>query len=165
MRCWNTLVARRRFDPLFGRNWDVPCKTLNEAQNLYNSSSKGKEILLIRGHPDILNRTDQMTNLTLWQQWIDWIYQTHELININHTEAIQYTIDRNSFIVEKNTNTNFTIDLTHCKFNHNILFSSPYENDGRQWRLYEENGELICTVQGDTFLLLEPGLKYYFILP
>lgn len=155
------------FDPHFGLDWGNPCKTLQEAQELFNLSSKGKEIIFIRGHPSLLNRTDPSTvkNLTLWQQWIDWIYQTHNLNNINHTEAIEYNIDRNNFIVQKNDNTNFTIDLTNCKFNHKILFSSPYNNDFRQWKLYDENGRLIEKVQGDTFINIEPGLKYYLLLP
>lgn len=153
------------FDPLFGANWGIPCKTLKEAQDFYNTSSKGKEVLFIRGHPALLNRTDQSANLTLWQQWIDWIYQTHQLININHTEAIYYNIDRHNFVVEKNSDTNYTIDLTHCKFSHNILFSSPYQNDLREWRLYNENERYIGKIKGDTFLTVEPGLKYYFILP
>jgi len=152
------------FDPLFGQNWSTPCKTLKEAQDLYNTSSKGKEILFIRGHPNILNSTSESSNLTLWQQWIDWIYQTHQLININHTEAIQYNIDRYKFKVEKNSNTNYTIDLTQCKFNHKLLFSSPIENDLRPWKLYTQDGRFIGRIQGDTFLKIEPGLKYYFTL-
>jgi len=152
------------FDPLFGRNWDNPCKTLQDAQKLYNDSSFGKEILFIRGHPSLLNRTDQNANLTLWQQWIDWIYKSHELININHTEAIQYNSDRYNFAVIKNSDTNYTIDLTECKFEHNILFKSPNEHDLRLWNLYDENGKLIGKIQGETFLNVEPGLKYYFTI-
>lgn len=152
------------FDPLFGQNWGVPCKTLNEAQKLYNNLSLGKEIIFIRGHPANLNQLEQKTNLTLWQQWIDWIYNTHQLININHTEAIYYNFDRYNFRVIKNNDTNYTIDLTQCNYNHNLLFRSPYENDTRSWILYNENGKHIGTIQGDTFLNVEPRLKYYFTI-
>jgi hypothetical protein len=115
------------FDPLFGESWGTPCKNVSEAMDLYNRSSEGKEIIFIRGHPRSLNGTDQNAkeNLSYWEQWIDWIYQTHELININHVEAIYYNIDRSFFKVVKNNENNFTIDLTNCTFNHSVLFSKP----------------------------------------
>ena len=92
------------FDPYFGCYFGHPCKTVEEAQQLFTAYSQNKEILAIRGHPFFLNGTEPRAteNLTKWQQWIDWIYQTHTYININHTEAIQYKIDRQNFTVEKN---------------------------------------------------------------
>jgi hypothetical protein len=63
------------FDPLFGCNWGDPCETLQEAKDLFNTSyyNNNLEILLIRGHPSHLNKTYQLENFTLWQDWIDWI--------------------------------------------------------------------------------------------
>ena len=152
------------FDPLFGRGWGTPCKTLEEAQELFNAQSQNKEVLFIRGHPDFLNGTNKRAteNLTLWEDWIDWIYQEHNLININHTEAIQYNIDRYNFRVEKNSLYKFTIDLTDCEFNHTVLFTNPYGDPDRRWTLHDENERYIGETPNDMFLELESGIKYYF---
>lgn len=149
-------------DPYFGCSFGNPCETLEEAQQLYNDSAQEREILLIRGHPDFLDEPSHLPDLLLWQNWIDWIYHEHELININHTQAIEYKIDRENFSVEKNDEHNFTINLTRCMFNHNVLFSDPYNTSDR-WILNDENGNHIGFVQNDTFLNLEKGLKYFFI--
>lgn len=151
------------FDPLFGESWGTPCKNVEEAMDLFNRSSEGKEIILIRGHPSFLNGTDNKAteNLSFWEQWIDWIYQTHDLININHSEAIQYNIDRYNFKVIKNNESNYTIDLTNCSFNHFVLFSTPL-NNSNNWAVFDENNRFIGDVQNDTFIELSPGLIYYF---
>jgi len=153
------------FNPIFGCEWGTPCKTLGDAQELFNTQFKNKEILFVRGHPNFLNGTDQRAteNLTLWGEWIDWIYQEHDLININHTEAIQYNIDRYNFRVEKNSIYNFTIDLTDCKFDHMVLFTNPYGDPDRKWILYDKNGRYIGETPNDVFLKLMRGVEYYFI--
>jgi len=153
------------FDPLFAAGWGTPSKNVKEAMDLFNRSSDGKEILFIRGHPSSLNGTDQkaMENLSYWEQWIDWVYQTHDLININHTEAIQYNIDRYSFKVIKNGEENYTIDLTNCSFNHSVLFSKPI-NSTKNWALYEKDHRLIGDVHDDAFIELSPGSIYYFMV-
>jgi len=149
-------------DPKFGfPSENNPCKTLEEAQQLFMDYSPGKEIIFMRGHPSILNDTSHLNDLYLWQEWIDWIYQEHELININHTQAIEYKIDRNNFIVERNNRENYTINLTLCQFNHNVLFTPP-GNDGNRWILHDESGNFIGEIQGDVFLYLEKGHCYYF---
>jgi PKD repeat protein len=126
--------------------------------------SQGKEIVPIRGHPSFLNGTDQRAteNLTNWQQFIDWVYQPpHTYININHTEAIQYNIDRYNFTVEKNSPQNFTINLTRCMFNHNVLFTNPDGTSQRNWTLYDQTGKYIGVVRNEVFLRLENGIKYF----
>ena len=151
-------------DPLFGRDWETPCRSLEEAKEFFNAQSQNKEVLFIRGHPDFLNGTYQRAteNLTLWEDWIDWIYQEHNLININHTEAIQYNIDRYNFRVEKNKLNKFTIDLTDCEFNHTVLFTNPYRDPDRIWTIHDENERYIGETPNDVFLELESGVKYYF---
>ena len=151
------------FDPLFGETWGTPSKNVTEAKHLFNQSSVGKEIILIRGHPRLLNGTDQNAteNLSNWEQWIDWIYATHKLININHTEAIQYNIDRYNFKVLKNNEENYTIDLTNCSFAHSVLFSKPW-NSTKYWALYGKDNNMMEEVQDDTFIELSPTLIYYF---
>jgi hypothetical protein len=151
------------FDPAFGESWDPACKTVAEAQQLFTAYAQGKEILAVRGHPDFLNGTNQRAtqNLTKWQQFINWIYQTHTLINIHHTEAIEYKIDRNNFIVIENSPTSFTIDLTGCTFDHNVLFTNPDGTNQRNWILSDQNGHYIGTVRDDVFLLLKNGVKYF----
>jgi hypothetical protein len=148
------------FDPYFGVSFGHPCKTLEEAQQLYADYAQSREIIFIRGHPGVLNQTNQLNNLTLWQEFIDWIYQDHEFINMNHTQVIEYKIDRNNFGVEKNNEDNYTIDLTLCEFNHTVLFSFPDEKSS-QWRLNSDNGEYIGEITGDTFLFLEKGHHYF----
>jgi predicted double-glycine peptidase len=149
-------------DPAFGFPPESnPCKTLEEAQQLFTDYSLGKEIIFIRCHPTILNDTIHLNDLHLWQEWIDWIYQEHEFININHTQAIEYKLDRNNFIVKRNNAENYTINLSQCQFNHNVLFTPP-DNDGTQWILHDENGNCIGEIQGDVFLFLEKGHCYYF---
>ena len=103
--------------------------------------------------------TSHQNDLKLWQDLIDWIYQKHNLININHTQAIEYKIDRDNFKVKKNSEGNYSINLSLCQFNHNVLFSSP---DNNQWELHDENGKYIGLVQGDMFFILEGGHNYYF---
>jgi hypothetical protein len=149
-------------DPTFGCEWGNPYTTVQEAQQLFTVYSQGKEILAVRGHPDFLNGTNQRAteNLTKWQQWIDWIYQTHTLININHTEAIEYKIDRENFIVEKNSPEQYTIDLTGCMFDHNVLFTNPDGTNQRNWILSDQNGHYIGTVREDVFFRLKNGIKY-----
>jgi len=153
------------FDPLFAAGWGTSSKNVTEAMNLFNQSSEGKEILFIRGHPSSMNGTDQKTieNLSYWEQWIDWVYQTHDLININHTEAIEYNIDRYCFKVIKNNEENYTIDLTNCTFHHSVLFSKPL-NSTKNWALYEKDHRLMEEVQDDTFIELSPGSIYYFMV-
>ncbi|VVB59220.1 Uncharacterised protein [uncultured archaeon] len=144
-------------DPGFGWDWGT-CKTLPEAQKLYGDYIKNREIIFMRCHPGLLNDPNQKNNLTLWQDYIDWIYQ-HNLININHTQAIEYKVDRNNFKVRKNNEGNYTIDLSLCQFTHNVLFSPP---DNDQWELFSEAGNKIGVANGDTFFLLEKGHSYYF---
>ena len=152
------------FDPLFGCDWGEPCKNLEEARELFNIESKDKEILFIRGHPKYFDGTERyvVENVSLWKNWIDWIYGDHDLININHTQAIEYNIDRYSFKIFKNSMNNFTIDLSECKFDHNVLFSSPYENMDTEWEIHDDNGEYIGDVVNDTFYELKAGSMYYF---
>jgi len=148
-------------DPLFGCDFGDPCKTLEEAQQLFTDYSLGKEIIFLRGHPSILNDTSHLNDLYLWQEWINWVYQNHTLININHTQAIEYKIDRNNFVVTRNNGENYTINLTLCQFNHNVLFTPP-DNNGTRWILHNENGKVIGEIQRDVFLSLEKGHCYYF---
>lgn len=152
-------------DPLFGESWGDPSKNVTEAKELFNQTSVGKEIILIRGHPRTLNETTQnaIENLSYWQEWIDWIYQTHSLININHSEAIYYNIDRYMFKVMKNSEENFTIDLTNCSYHHNVLFSKPL-NSTREWALYGKDKKWLGDVQNQTFFDLSPGRIYYFLV-
>ena len=152
------------FDPLFGNTWGDSCKTLEEAIDLYNTNSQGKEILFIRGHPSSLNDNTSHTveNLTLWKNWIDWIYQEHELININHTQAIYYNVDRENFKVRKNKINDFTVDLTNCQFNHTVLLSDPYGKDDTTWNISDENGVQLDSIQGEGFVDLQSGQKYSF---
>jgi hypothetical protein len=151
------------FDPLFGADWGTPSKNVQEAMDLYNRSSVGKEILFIRGHPSFLNGTDQkaVENLSFWEQWIDWVYQTHEVINLNHTEVIHYNIDRYNFSVIKDDNESYTIDLTNCSFSHSVLFSKPM-NSAKGWAVYDENNTFLGDVQDDTFIDLTSGSVYQF---
>jgi hypothetical protein len=153
------------FDPLFGCDWGDPCVTFAEAQELFNNETLDKEIIFIRGNPDFLNNEDNSTQgyLGLWESWIDWIYGTHNIVNINHTQAIQYITDRGSFIVEKNGPNNFTIDLTNCKFNHKILFTQPYTSRSFNWTLTDEQGKNISKIFNDIHLDLESGKSYFFI--
>jgi hypothetical protein len=153
------------FDPLFGESWGTPCKNVTEAKNLYNRSSVGKEILFVRGHPSFLNGTNQkaIENLSFWEQWIDWIYQTHELININHIQAIHYNMDRTHFKVVKNNEENFTIDLTNCSYNHSVLFSKPL-NSTKKWAVFDEEYRFIKDISDDTFIEISPGSIYYFLV-
>jgi hypothetical protein len=148
-------------DPLFGNTFGNPCKTLPEAQQLFTNYSQTREIIFMRGHPSALNDSNQQQNLTLWQEWIDWIYQEHELININHTQAIEYKIDRNHYNVKRNNANNYTINLSQCQFDHTVLFSPP-ENNTDQWMLRDQNGQYIGIIQGDTFIFLEKGHCYFF---
>jgi hypothetical protein len=152
-------------DPLFGETWGNPSKNVTEAKILFNQTSAGKELLLIRGHPRTLNETTQndTENLSNWQEWIDWVYQTHKLININHTEAIYYNIDRHQFKVVKNSEENFTIDLSNCSFPHSVLFSKPL-NSTRDWALYGKDNGWIGDVQDETSFDLSPGDIYYFVV-
>jgi len=148
-------------DPEFGVGWGVPCKTLGEAQQRYINYSFDRDIIFIRGHPSMLNDSNHQGDLLLWQEWIDWIYQNHTLINFNHSQAIEYKIDRNNFTVVKNNNLNYTINLTLCTFNHTVLFSPP-ENNSDLWILHDGNGQYVGLIQGDTWLFLEKGHIYYF---
>ena len=150
------------FDPLFGCDWDVPCETLDDAKNLFNKSSENMEILFIRGHPNFLNETDDQTqkSLILWEDWIDWIYQNHNLININHTQAIYYNTDRENFRVVFNNPDKITIDMLNCSYDHNILFTQPYDNKSYNWTLENKNGNLVGFVTDDVYIKLEKGNKY-----
>jgi len=151
------------FDPYFGCNFGRPCKNLTVAQQNFTAYALGKEVVGVRGHPYFLNGTDQRAteNLTKWQQFIDWVYQNHTLININHTEAIEYKIDRENFTVEKNTQENYTINLTRCMFDHNILFTNPNGFSQRNWTLYDQTGKYIGIVREDVFLRLKHGMNYF----
>jgi len=151
-------------DPLFGCSWGTPCKTLEEAQDLFDTSSENKEIIFIRGHPKFLNETDQKNReyLKLWEDWIDWIYQDHDLININHTKAIYYIADRHNFKIDKINSNTFIIDLADCKFNHNILFTQPYDNKYYNWTLNDEEDKIIGDIYEDKFFQLEKGHIYSF---
>jgi hypothetical protein len=152
------------YDPEFGCDWSAhPCITVQEAQQKFTTYAKNKDIIGIRGHPYFLNGTNQRAtqNLTKWQQFIDWMYQAHTYINMKHPEAIEYKIDRDNFIVEKNTPENYTIDLTRCTFDHNVLFTNPDGTNQRNWTLYDQNGKYIGIVRGDVFLKLKSGVKYY----
>ena len=151
------------FDPYFGCDFGRPCKNITVAQQNFTAYAEGKEIVGVRGHPYFLNDTDQRAteNLTKWQQFIDWEYQTHTYININHTEAIQYKIDRENFTVEINSEANYTINLTRCLFDHNVLFTNPDETNQRNWTVYDQTGNYIGTVQDDVFLRLKHGANYF----
>jgi|GEM_PF-5147313 len=151
------------FDPCFGCTFGHPCKTVQEAQRLFNAYAQNKEIIAIRAHPWFLNDTTLRAreNLTKWQQFIDWIYQTHTYLNFNHTEAIQYKIDRNNFTVEKNNDNNYTINLSHCKFNHRILFTNPDGTGQRNWSVTEQSGHIIGIVHEDVFFQLNSTAIYY----
>ena len=150
------------FDPYFGCTFGHPCKTLQEAQQLFTNYSQDKEIIFIRGHPSFLNEVSHQGDLKLWQDFIDWIYQEHDLININHTQAIEYKIDRNDFRVEKNNEKNYTINLSLCQFNHFVLFSRP-NNNTTQWSLKDENWKNLGIIQDGMFYLLERHHIYHFI--
>ena len=153
------------FDPLFGCDWGTPCKNVEEAQTLFNEETKGKEIIFIRGHPKYFDGSDPsvIENISLWKNWIDWIYQNHELININHTQAIEYNIDRYSFKVYKNSVRNYSIDLTDCEYDHDIIFSQPYKNLEIIWELHDAfNGTKIGEIVEDTTFSLRAGGMYYF---
>ncbi len=148
-------------DPYFGCTFGTPCETLEEAQGVFINYSQERELLLIRGHPSFLDDPSHEEHLVLWQQWIDWIYQNHTLLNINHTQAIQYKIDRNNFTVVKNNIDNFTINLTQCLYDHTILFSNPY-NDSSQWILKDYQGNIVEMMQNDTYIQLHASQIYYF---
>jgi hypothetical protein len=151
----------KAYDPEFGVSWGTPCTTLGCAQAEYTTYALDRDILFIKGHPSILNDTGQEANLTLWQQFIDWIYTEHDLLNINHTEAIAYKYEeRTNYTVIMNNAENYTIDLTGCRFNHNMYLTSP-DNDGSLWTLYEESGTYIGEILGAGFLLFEKGHSYY----
>ena len=147
------------FDPLFGNNWGDSCSTLEEAKELFNTKSKDKEILFIRGHPSSLNdnTSKTMENLSLWEEWIDWIYQEHDLININHTQVIHYNVDREKFKVRKNNVNKFTIDLTDCQFDHTVLFSDPYGQSDTTWNITDESGIQLDNIEGEGFVELLSG--------
>ncbi len=153
----------KRFDPLFGNSWGNPCTTLYEAQELFKNSYNEDdcEMIFIRGHPGILNRKDQQKNLSLWEDWIDWIYLTHDLININHTQAIYYNIDRQDFKIIRTGEENYTIDLTGCKYDHNLLISPPNQLTSIIWTLIDENGNYIDTINEDKFVNLSGEKKYF----
>jgi len=150
------------FDPLIGCSWGNPCETLEEAKELFSTLSEDKEIIFIRGHPDILNEENQENNLKLWEDWIDWIYQDHDLININHLDAIYYNVDREKFVLTKLSQDNFIIDLSNCQHNHNILFSQPYEDNSYNWTLTDDEGNILGEIYNDIFIELKSGEKYYF---
>jgi hypothetical protein len=150
------------FDPLFGLYWGTPCETLEDAQTLFTTQSKGKEIIFIRGHPSSLNDSDAQSYLKLWFDWIDWIYQNHTLININHTKAIQYIVDRDAFIIEQIRPDFFIIDLTQCQYDHNVVFSQPYQEESHNWSLVY-NDSVIDFFYEDTIISLDHGNKYQLI--
>jgi|GEM_PF-1706874 len=151
------------FDPCFGCDFGHPCENVTVAKRYFNRYSRGKELIGIRGHPAFLNGTDHTAteNLTKWQQFIDWVYHNHTYININHTEAIGYKVDRNNFTVIQNTPENYTIDLSRCTFPHNVLFTNPDGNTGRTWTLRDAHGVTIGTVNQDVFLRLTSGATYF----
>jgi len=154
------------FDPLFGCSWGTPCTTVEEAQELFDQETEGKEILFIRGHPKYFDGSDPsvVENISLWKNWIDWIYQNHDLININHTQAIEYNVDRYSYKVYKNSVRNYSIDLTDCEYDHDIIFSQPYKNLEITWELYDAfDGTKITEILDDTTVPLDAGGMYYFI--
>jgi len=153
------------FDPLFGCYWGEPCESIDDAKELFNLETEGMEIIFIRGHPKDLDGTERsvVENISLWKKWIDWIYQNHDLININHTQAIQYNVDRYNFKIFKNTINNFTIDLSECIYDHNILFTQPYEKITANWKLYDENKAYIGEVVDDSYHELQGGGVYYFV--
>ncbi len=150
------------FDPFFGCTFGHPCKSLEEAQYLFSEYSQDKEIIFIRGHPAMLNDSKYNHYLNLWQKFIDWIYTEHTFININHTQAIEYKIDRNNFLVEKIAENNFIIDLSECQFNHNILFS-PVDTKTYEWILKDDNWNEISIVHDNMFLLLQKNNIYHLI--
>jgi len=77
---------------------------VNHVKILKKQKNKDKEILFIRGHPKYFDGTERyvVENVSLWKNWIDWIYGNHDLININHTQAIEYNIDRYSMMTMEN---------------------------------------------------------------
>ena len=146
-------------DPIFGLQWGNPCETLEDAQKLFTSQSKDKEIIFIRCHPSTLNDSDAQIYLKLWIDWIDWIYKNHTLININHTQAIQYIIDRDAFIVEQISPNLFNVDLTQCEYSHDVVFSQPYTDKSYNWTLLHNNS-IIDFFYEDTIISLDHGNRY-----
>jgi len=149
------------YDPEFGLSWGTPCTTLGCAQTEYTTYALDRDIIFIKGHPVSLNESGQEANLTLWQEFIDWIYAGHELLNINHTEAIAYKYEeRTNFTVVRNNAENYTIDLRGCRSDHYMYLTSP-DNDGSRWLLHDESGTSIGEITGAGFLLLEKDHYYY----
>jgi hypothetical protein len=154
------------FDPLFGCGWGNPCKTVEEAVERFDEYYASHDVIFMRGHPNILNGTDTsaIENLTKWNDFIDRIYQDYDLININHTEALKYRVDKNNFKVQKieeSESIRYVIDLTSCKYDHNITLTNPYGTNNAVWKIYNENGDEIGQFSDYFPLILEGGTKYY----
>ena len=157
-------------DPGFGWDWGL-CKLLPEAQKLYGDFNISHEVIFMRCHPALFKDPGHENELKLWQDYIDWIYK-HNLININHTQAIEYKVDRDKFtvIINNENKSNYTIDLSKCQFNHAVLFSPP---DTNQWKLSNETGNVIIgndtwygnkAMGNNTWFFLEKGHKYYYTI-
>jgi len=147
------------FDPLFGLPWGNPCESLEDSQNLFINQTENKEIIFIRGHPSSLNKSETTPYYSLWIEWIDWIYQNHELTNINHTEAIYYIADREAFKIERQSPDKFIINLSSCSFDHDILFSQPYDGYYYNWTLYRGQKE-VASFYDDYTIHLSAGQSY-----
>ena len=150
------------FDPTFGCNWGTPKITVVQAKQKFTTFAQGKDIVPVRCHPAFLNGTNQQAteNLTKWQQFIDWIYQNHTYINMKHPEAVEYKVDRNNFSVIQINSTSYVIDLTNCKYDHNVLFTNPNGNNQITWTVRDNLGNYIGSVNNDVFLMLKNGIQY-----
>ena len=151
-------------DPLFGCDWGAPCETLADAKTLFETYSQDKEVILIRGHPDFLNNTDTHSQqaLSMWESWIDWIFSEHDIINMNHTKAIHYNKDRHHFNVSKKHQDTFIIDLSNCSYDHQVLFTQPYQEEYYNWTLIDEKDNCIGIIYNDTYLDVQAGHVYTF---
>ena len=151
-------------DPLFGCDWGTPCETLEDAKTFYNTYTNDKEVILIRGHPDFLNNSDEHSQqaLALWESWIDWIFTEHDIINMNHTKAIHYNKDRHQFKVTRESKDSFVIDLRDCLYDHNILFTQPYMGEYYNWTILDGQDHCVGMVYNDSYLDVQAGHVYSF---
>ncbi len=152
------------FDPAFGIKEENPCKTVDEAIKKFQKYFDKNELIFIRGHPMSLNGTDNssMENLTKWENFIDYLYQNYNLININHFEAVKYKTDRHHFRINKEENELFItyeIDLRGCKYNHNINVNDPCGLENNTWTLYQDD-ERIIEFEGNSTINFEAGFLY-----
>ena len=68
-----------------------------------------------------------------------------------------------NYKIEKIKDNKFTIDLSECNFDHNILFTQPYNGEKYNWTVIDEEGNNIGEYQDDKFIELKGGIKYSLI--